>query len=277
MRKADRKQSGRKRRVLFILFLVTAAILIALLAIVSAPGTPENALGLRNLNPDWSCLNTDETLNAYRDPDSGITASAGIDVSVHQGEIDWETVRDAGVKFAIIRLGYRGYQNGGLALDQNFATNMAGAQAAGLHVGVYFFSQAVSETEAEEEADFVLKNLKGQSIDYPVVYDQETYTASSSRADGLTAEQASANCLAFCRKIWNAGYIAMVYTNSDWAQNMYSSKVLNHQIIWYADYTDQPAYTGGYAMWQYTNEGKLDGIESSCVDLDLLFLPEQNS
>ena len=197
---------------------------------------------------------------------------SGIDVSTYQGTIDWQAVKNAGVDYVIVRAAYRGYETGRIVPDDLFAQNIEGAAAAGLHVGVYLFSQALSEQEAVEEADYLLELIQGYPVDYPVVYDQEEYTADQARTDGLTGEQATKNALAFCERIYDAGYIPMIYTNNDWAQNMYDMEQLDHYPIWYADYTSSPDLSGGFAMWQYTDEGQVSGVQGP-VDLNLLFLP----
>lgn len=233
-----------------------------------------NALGLKNLQPDWSCLKTENGIKAYDDAQNNLTGQLGVDVSVHQGTVDWAKLKAQGVKFAIVRLGFRGYKTGQLVLDKNFKKNVEGAQNAGLKVGVYFFSQAVSEAEAKEEAAYVLKNIKGLNIDYPVVFDQEAYTEAKTRTDNLTGKQATANCIAFCEAVKAGGYLPMVYMNSDWAAQMYDMQTLKSYLVWYADYRENPTLDNGFAMWQYTAKGKLSGIGSTYVDIDLLFLPK---
>jgi len=231
-----------------------------------------NALGLLNLQPDWSLLvTTEDGLRSYASSRTQIASRMGVDVSVHQGEIDWQQVKDAGIDFAMIRVGFRGYRTGALAEDSRFAQNVAGAAAAGLSVGVYFYSQALTEAEAEAEADFVLSRIGGTDVTYPVVYDLEEYAEAPARTDGLSGAQATANALAFCKKVEAAGYLPMVYMNGDWDARMYDASVLSSRLVWYADYTEEPTRSGGFAMWQYTNQGSIPGISSAYVDLDLMF------
>ena len=200
--------------------------------------------------------------------------SVGVDVSTYQGTVDWAAVKDAGVDYVIVRAAYRGYETGKIVPDDLYEQNIRGAADAGLHVGVYLYSQALSEDEAREEADYLLGLIEGLPVDYPVVYDQEEYTADQARTDGLTGEQATLNALAFCERVYDAGYIPMIYTNNDWAQNMYDMERLDHYPIWYADYTAAPSLTGGFAMWQYTDSGQVPGVTGP-VDLNLLFLPAE--
>ena len=234
----------------------------------------KNTLGLRNIQVDHVLLQTGGPFYTYADSGENIIASPGIDVSTFQGEIDWQAVKAAGAEFAIIRAAYRGYETGRLVPDDTFEKNIQGAADAGLQVGVYLYSQALNEAEAEEEADYLLDLIRGYPVGYPVVYDQEEYTAGQTRTDGLSGEQATLNALAFCRRIYKAGYLPMIYVNTDWAHNMYDMEKLDHYPVWYADYTTSPSLPGGFAMWQYTDEGRISGIEGP-VDLNLLFLPAE--
>ena len=234
----------------------------------------KNARGLRNIQVDHVLLQTGSPFYTYEDSGKNIIASPGIDVSTFQGEIDWQAVKESGAEFAIIRAAYRGYETGRLVPDDTFEKNIQGAADAGLQVGVYLYSQALNEAEAEEEADYLLDLIRDYPVGYPVVYDQEEYSAGQTRTDGLSGEQATLNALAFCRRIYKAGYLPMIYVNTDWAHNMYDMEKLDHYPVWYADYTASPSLPGGFAMWQYTDEGRISGIEGP-VDLNLLFLPAE--
>lgn len=193
----------------------------------------------------------------------------GVDVSSFQGDIDWEKVRDAGMEFAILRLGYRGYgQAGTLCLDKKFEQNLEGARAQGLDVGVYFFAQAVNEEEAVEEAEFVLQYLDGCELQLPVVYDPESILEDEARTDHVTGEQFTKNTLAFCERIEEAGYEAMVYSNMLWEAYKLDLKQLADYQIWYADYEELPQTPYRFTFWQYTNTGRIDGIPGE-VDIDI--------
>lgn len=267
------KKSWKRRLLILTAALACAAVVGGILA-ETRSNTADNALGLKNLQPDWTYLQTSGGVKSYRDPKNKIYARLGTDVSVHQGTVNWSKLKAQGVKFVIVRLGFRGYKTGQLVLDKNFERNVKGAQNAGLDVGVYFFPQAVNETEAREEAAYVLKHIRGLKINYPVVFDQEAYTEAKTRTDDLTGKQATANCTAFCEAIQTGGYLPMVYMNSDWATQMYDMKTLKNYLVWYADYRETPTLNSGFAMWQYTAKGSLAGVGSACVDMDLLFLPE---
>lgn len=244
--------------------------------LLGSGGIRKNALGLVNLQPKWKYLSSSGSMKSYTDSGRRISSRLGIDVSVHQGEINWKKVKAEGVQFAMVRLGFRGYKNGKLVLDKNFRENVKRARAAGLDVGVYFFSQAVNEKEAEKEAAFTIKNLKGLDITYPVVFDEEELAEAKARTDNLTGKQVTSNCVSFCKAIEKAGYLPMVYMNNTWAAQMYDSEALKSYLVWYADYRKKPKLNGEFAMWQYTNQGTLKGIDSQYVDMDLLFIPEKN-
>ena len=195
---------------------------------------------------------------------------AGIDVSKWNGDIDWDKVRNAGVEFAIIRAGYRGSVTGSLVEDPYFAANIKGATASGIPVGVYFFTQAVNEVEAVEEASAVLRLVKEYRLDYPIFIDTEG-AGGNGRADGLDAETRTLVCEAFCRTIENAGYSAGVYGSRNWYNNnLYTDRLDNDYYIWLAEYRSVPLYQGYYQMWQYTSKGKVDGISGN-VDMNISY------
>lgn len=194
----------------------------------------------------------------------------GIDVSKWNGDIDWDRVRNAGVEFAIIRAGYRGSVTGSLVEDPYFAANMKGAAASGIPVGVYFFTQAVNEVEAVEEASAVLRLVKEYNLDYPIFIDTEG-AGGNGRADGLDVESRTLVCEAFCRTIENAGYHAGVYGSRNWYNNnLYTDRLDNDYYIWLAEYRSVPLYQGYYQMWQYTSRGSVDGISGN-VDMDISY------
>ncbi len=198
----------------------------------------------------------------------------GIDVSKYQTTIDWEAVADDGIQFAIIRLGFRGYGEAGTLVEDNyFRQNYEGAKKAGLDVGVYFFTQAITVEEAVEEANFVLETLQGASLDTPVYLDVESISYDTGRLDSaeLTQEQITENCDAFCETIENAGYEAGIYANMHWLNEKMNSDELERKYrIWLANYKEQTPYEGEYHMWQYTSQGTVAGISGS-VDMNVLY------
>ena len=197
-------------------------------------------------------------------------ARAGIDVSTHQKDIDWTAVAADGVEFAILRLGHRGYTEGGLFLDAAFEQNLRGALDAGLDVGVYFFSQAITPEEAEEEADYVLEVLDGQALSFPVAFDWESIPGDEARTDGLDGEALTRCAAAFCRKIEAAGYRPAVYFNRTQGYLRYDLRELTDFDLWLAEYDAVPDFYYHFDLWQYSHTGRVDGIQGD-VDLDLAF------
>lgn len=193
----------------------------------------------------------------------------GIDVSKWNGVIDWDKVKNAGVEFAIVRAGYRGSSTGSLIEDPYFHANMQAAAASGVPTGVYFFTQAVNEVEAVEEASAVLKLISDYKLDYPIYIDTEG-AGGNGRADGLDPETRTLVCEAFCRTITNAGYEAGVYASRNWLNNNLRTQRLEQYETWLAEYRSVPLYQGYYQMWQYTSKGNIDGIEGN-VDLNIRY------
>ena len=191
----------------------------------------------------------------------------GIDISKHNGTVDWNAVKNAGVEFVILRCGYRGSASGVLVEDEKFRTNIKGATAAGLKVGIYFFSQAVNEMEAVEEASLTLSLIKGHKISYPVYIDVE---AANGRADGLSAAERTKVVKAFCETIRDSGYTAGVYSNKNWFAEKMDTGAFGNYRIWLAQYTESPTYTGRYEMWQYSSRGTIPGIKGD-VDLNICY------
>lgn len=192
----------------------------------------------------------------------------GIDVSKWNGNIDWNAVKNSGVSYVIIRCGYRGSSEGKLIEDPKFVANIKGATSAGLKVGVYFFTQAVDEREAVEEASMVLEQVKNYKISYPIFLDVES---SGGRADSLDKATRTAVCKAFCQTIQNAGYTAGIYANKTWLENKIDTKSLNAYKIWLAQYAASPTYTGRYDLWQYRSTGHVSGINGD-VDMNISYL-----
>ena len=205
--------------------------------------------------------------------DASYTSVLGVDVSHHQGNIDWEKVRAAGMDFAILRIGYRGYGGAGvLGLDREFERNVQEARKAGLEVGVYFFAQAVNEAEAMEEAEFVLEHLKEYDIQLPVVYDPESILDDEARTDNVTPEQFTKNTRTFCDRIKAAGYQPMIYANMLWEAFELDLEQLSDLPVWYADYEPLPQTPYHFDYWQYTNQGSVDGITGN-VDINIRMIP----
>lgn len=194
----------------------------------------------------------------------------GIDVSKWNKTIDWEDVKDAGVEFAIIRCGYRGASSGALVLDPMYERNIKGAIDADIPVGVYFFTQAVDEVEAVEEASMVISLIENYDVDYPVFLDSES-AGGSGRADWLEADERTKVHKAFLETISAAGYETGVYGSRNWLNEQVNMKDLSDYKTWLAEYAEVPQYDAYYHMWQYTSKGTVDGIDTD-VDLNLCYM-----
>ena len=194
----------------------------------------------------------------------------GIDVSKWNKEIDWEKVAASGVEFAVIRCGYRGASTGALVEDPYFKKNIEGAQAAGIKVGIYFFTQAVNPVEAVEEASMVLALSGEYKLALPIFIDTEG-AGGNGRADGLDVETRTAVCEAFCRTIDNAGFNSGIYASKNWLEHNLSMSSLSDYTVWLAQYSKSATYKGDYALWQYTSAGTVDGIGTR-VDLNMCYM-----
>ncbi len=205
---------------------------------------------------------------------SGISKVYGIDVSYYQGNIDWKKVKNSGVEFVIIRVGYRGYGSAGtLVEDPKFKTYLDGATKAGLKVGVYFYTQAITTAEAQAEAKFVLDRIKGYSLQMPVYYDIESVDYDTGRLDsaGLSKAQKTALCTAFCDTIIKSGYSAGVYANYTWLNYYIDGAGLGRKYpIWLAHYTSNTNYDQRMDMWQYSGSGTVSGI-SAYTDVNVWY------
>lgn len=196
----------------------------------------------------------------------------GIDVSYHQQEIDWAEVAAAGVEFAMIRVGRRGYgEEGTLGLDTHYVENILGATANGIHVGVYFFSQATSLFEIDEEVTMLLNLIDNFNISYPVVFDWEYITTADwARTNEVTGEEVTTMAKYFCDKVALAGYTPSIYFNMDMGYLSYDLSQLKEYSFWLAELNTRPLFHYHFDMWQYTFTGKVPGIAGS-VDMNLSF------
>ena len=201
-----------------------------------------------------------------------VISHKGVDVSKHQGAIDWNKVAGDGVEFAFIRVGNRGYgESGTLQEDGQFDTNIKGAQAAGMKVGVYLYSQALNETELREEADLVLKKIAPYHLDCPVVFDVEKVSGGG-RMNQLTPEERTDLTALFCQIMEDAGYRPMIYHNTEMGALMLDLARLEDYDKWFAAYTDTLYYPYEYKVWQYSATGRVQGIQGD-VDLNLCLTP----
>lgn len=207
---------------------------------------------------------------AFYKENEEITSISGIDVSEHQGDIDWNAVKNAGIEFAIIRVGYRTYGGGEITLDTTFEQNLRNADAAGIKTGVYFFSQAIDPEEAIEEADAVIDAIRPYNITYPVIFDWELITGDSARTDAMTVDNLADACISFCERVKSAGYTPMIYQNKNTTMFKLDLPKLQDYDFWLAEYGDKPTYYYDYQMWQYSSTGKVPGISGE-VDMNISF------
>lgn len=201
---------------------------------------------------------------------AGMKTRKGIDVSKFQGKINWKKVANDDIDFAYMRLGYRGYGSGKIVLDDTFEYNIEKAKAAGLDIGVYFFTEAVTEKEGIEEAEFVLESLEDYKVDLPIVLDVEESASSDSRTKDLTKEERTKAVIAFCERIKEAGHDVMIYGNTKSFMVMMDNEKLEDYDKWFAYYKYPLRFPYKMKMWQYTSSGEVDGIEGS-VDINIMF------
>ena len=232
-------------------------------------------LKMHSYDPD--CLKRKGKNGISYKGDENYRIRRGLDVSFHQGNINWKKVKKAGYEFAFIRVGARAYgKEGQLISDTQFEANIKGAQKAGLDVGVYFFSQAVNKKEALEEAKLTIKRLKGYKLQLPVVFNPEKIRGDKARTDKVSGKQFTDNTIAFCEKIKKAGYDPMIYSNMVWEDQIFEMERLQDYPFWYADYEKKPQTPYDFTFWQYTEKGTAPGIDGN-VDLDVEFIKEKKA
>ncbi len=195
----------------------------------------------------------------------------GVDLSKYQEYVDFSKLKKAGIDFCMLRVGARGYGTGQLVLDPYFQENIKRASDAGLEIGVYFFSQAITVEEAEEEADMVLDYIDEYDVNYPVVFDMEYIQNDTSRIESLTGEERTKIAETFLSTIDLAGYTPMIYGKKEWLLKEIDLTQLEDYDIWLAQYEEIPDFPYQFTMWQYTNQGKVDGV-SGKVDLNICFI-----
>lgn len=206
-------------------------------------------------------------LQYYFNGDGSLGSHLVIDVSTYNGDIDWNRVKEAGIDYAIIRVGYRGYETARLVKDKRFDTNMRNATAAGVKVGAYIVTQAVNTNEAVEEASFIISACSGYNVSLPLAIDVESAGNGSGRGDKISVAERTAVINAFVQTIRGAGYSAMVYANKDWMTNRINAGGLaSGSTVWLAQYRSSCTYGGSYQMWQFTESGSIPGISGN-VDM----------
>jgi len=297
------RRRNHNKKIFMIVAIAIVAILVTAIAIIAVSANKRKTSSEKEEVKDKVVYDTTITGDAEQDPENVETEeedgadvnaldlseekgrSNGIDVSKWQGKIDWQKVKNSGIEFAFIRIGYRG-ENGIVYKDDNADYNIQQAQKAGVLVGVYFFSTAVSEAEAKEEAEWTLQAIEGYKISYPVVYDCEGYKNSTSRMFELSASERTANAMTFLQIIKDAGYDAMFYgARGEIGNEVYwdIAKIEKKYKVWVAHYStvaypekDKPDYEGKCAAWQYTNKGRVDGVSGN-VDMVVCYFTKKEA
>ncbi len=269
------KKYTKKQTVLLLCGALAAAVIVAvLLLIICSRGEKTPVLAesddpyalLEKNTYDKSAFFEENGLKNYRFKD-GEKALVGIDVSEHQEDIDWSALSGK-IDFAFIRVGYRGYEYGLLNPDDRLHDNISGALKAKIPVGVYFFSQAISEDEAVAEAKYVIDSIKDYNVTWPVVYDMERLE--NARAEALSAEERTRFAGVFCSEIKKAGYTPLIYGNVNWLLYEIDMPSLKNYGFWLAEYDDLPEFPYNFDIWQYTDTGKIPGVEGK-FDLNVSF------
>lgn len=266
---SSRKKNTNKQLKTYLTILAPLLLTLLLLVLILSFGKfaaapPEDTEPSDTVLPEESTDVTEVTA-FIRDPDD--ESRLGIDVSEHQKNVDWEQVKASGVDFVMIRLGYRGYTEGRLYMDSYFAQHYRGARDAGLDVGVYFFSQAITPSEARSEARFLLAVLGWRTLEMGIAYDWEFVTgdARTGDIDGQTMTQCA---IAFCDTVKAAGHRPWVYFNQYQADNYYDLEALNQYAFWFAKYAEEMDFPLQVDMWQYTGSGSVPGIDVP-VDINI--------
>ena len=195
----------------------------------------------------------------------------GVDLSKYQKKVDFAAIQAEGVDFCMLRVGSRGYSTGTIQQDEMFESHLAGAKAVGMPIGLYFYSQAITEAEAIEEANFVISKIGENKITYPIAYDMEFVENDTARIETLTREEKTNIALAFLKRIEEAGYTGMLYGNKEWLMKRIDIAQLEQYDIWLTQEDDIPDYPYLFSMWQYTRQGEIFGIDGY-VDLNISFI-----
>ncbi|MDE7188475.1 MAG: glycoside hydrolase family 25 protein [Lachnospiraceae bacterium] len=197
----------------------------------------------------------------------------GVDISRQNGDVNFASVKAAGVDYVMIRLGGRGYSTGQITLDENFKKNIEGAAAAGLDIGIYFYSQAISQEEAVEEVNFVIQNLEPYraQVRYPIAFDMEFVANDAARIDGLSKEDKTNIATSFLEGVKAAGYVPMIYGDKEWLIKEIDLARLKDYDVWLAQEEDLPDYPYQYTMWQYSTDGVLNGVTGE-ANLNICFV-----
>ena len=230
-----------------------------------------------DINPYWkkntydfaNLVSKNDLLHYYSDGKQ--VSYLGVDLSKYQKKVDFAAIQREGIDFCMLRVGARGYETGTIQEDEKFQEFLTGAEAVDMPVGLYFFSQAVTEAEAIEEANFVISKIGEHKISYPIAYDMEFIENDNSRIETLTRDEKTKIALAFLQRIEEAGYTGMLYGNKEWLLKRIDLPKFEKYDIWLTQDDNIPDYPYTYSMWQYTRQGEVYGIEGY-VDLNISFI-----
>ncbi len=231
--------------------------------VVISPYLPKNTY-------DFTKLVSNEDQIKYVE-DGKSVSFIGVDISKYQGDVDFYRLKDSDIDFCMLRVGARGYSSGNIMIDEYFAGNLQKATEAGLDVGVYFYSQAVTEAEAIEEANVVIQSLAGAKLQYPVAFDMEYVENDTARVEALSRTEKTAITKAFLDTIQAAGYRAMIYGNKEWLIKRIDLSQLKDYEVWLSQQKDIPDYPYKFAMWQYTTSAQIHGIDGY-ANLNICFI-----
>lgn len=207
---------------------------------------------------------------AYHDDEGNKLSHLGVDLSYHQENVDFAALKESGVEFVMLRCGYRGYSEGGLVKDEKFDEYAAACNEYGIPLGVYFFTQAVSVEEAVREAEFTIDLIREYDISYPVALDTEYVSEKGARTNSeeIDEDLRSEMCIAFCRKISEAGYYPMIYASENWIRRDLNYEALQEYDFWAPQYLEENDFMYDFTIWQYTERGFIKGVDEE-VDLDI--------
>lgn len=222
--------------------------------VLISPYLPKNTYDFSNLSGNGSQLKYTENGKKI--------SRLGVNLSKHSGKVNFGSLKSSGVDYVMIRLGARGYTTGQISLDENFVENMEGAIEAGLDIGVYFYSQAINEEEANQEANFVIQNLEPYKthISYPIAFDMENISNDAARIDGLSRDDKTMIARTFLNGVEASGYVPMVYGNKEWLIKNVDLAKLQEYDIWLSQDMEKPDYPYQFAMWQYASTGSMSSV-----------------
>lgn len=224
-----------------------------------------------DINEDISRNKYDFSKLTYQKPfmnyyeDGKLVSKCGVDISANQGDVDFDKLKSAGCDFVMLKAGARGYSSGNLVSDEYFRDNLKAAKKAGLDIGVYFCSQAVTKSEAREEADEVLDAISGSSVKYPVVFVMENVIGDMARIEALDMADRTQIAKAFMDRVEDAGYKPMIYGDKEWLLTMVDMEDLQDYDVWFAQDSEEPEYPYEFGMWQYDTDASIKGISGDAT------------